>query len=151
MKINILKILGFSSLIISCAPAHTLFVKNNTKQRIEVFVELKEKTSYQNQDVLICKELVPDEKLDTKPFVEYSKEGKCYPQKVNAVSKKSYKFILPVNYTVNIIPNSSVYPFEKIYYFVEDKKCFINIENTAECKQRINKLPSLVNITEILE
>jgi hypothetical protein len=149
MKINILKVLAFSSLIISCSPAHKLFVENNTKERIEVFVELKEKTP--SQDVLICKELIPDEKLDSKSFIEYSKEGKCYPQKVNAVSKKSYKFILPVNYTANIIPNSSVYPFEKIYYFVGDKKCFINIENTAECKQRTNKLPSLVNITEILE
>lgn len=149
MKINILKILAFSSLIVSCTPAHTLFVKNNSGERIEFFVELKEKSTTEN--LLICKELVPDEKLDSKPFSEYSKEGKCYDQKITAVSKTSYKFNLPENYTVNIIPNNSVYPFRNIYYFIGDKKCFINVENGPECRQKINKLPSLVSITEILQ
>ncbi|KFF03634.1 hypothetical protein [Chryseobacterium luteum] len=149
MKSNILKILAFSGLIISCTPAHTLFVKNNTGERIEFFVELKEKKTA--GDLLICKELVPDEKLDHKAFIEYGKEGKCYHQKTTAVSKTSYKFSLPENYTVNIIPNSSVYPFQNIYYFIGDKKCFINVENGPDCKQRVNKLPSLVSITEILE
>lgn len=149
MKINILKILAFSSLIISCTPAHKMFVKNNTGERVEIFVELKDKNL--SKDLLICKELVPDEKLDHKPFSEYSKEDKCYSQKISAIDKKSYKFNLPVNYTANIVPNNSLYPFQKIYYFIGDKKCFINIENGSECKQRTNKLPSLVNITEILE
>lgn len=149
MKTTILKILAFSGLIVSCTPAHTLFVKNNTDERIEVFVELKDK--FLAKDLLICKELVPDEKLDHKPFAEYNKEGKCYSQKIMAIDKMSYKFNLPVNYTANIAPNNSLYPFQKIYYFVDDKKCFINIENGAECKQRVNKLPSLVSITEILK
>ncbi|MCT2406631.1 hypothetical protein NZD88_03555 [Chryseobacterium antibioticum] len=149
MKINILKILAFSSFIVSCSPAHTLFVKNNSGERIEFFVEVKEKNP--TEDLLICKELVPDEKLDHKPFIDYSKEGKCYTQKITAVDKTSYKFNLPVNYTVNIVPNSSVYPFKNIYYFIGDKKCFINVENGPECKQKVNKLPSLVSITEILE
>ncbi|HCA07705.1 hypothetical protein [Chryseobacterium sp.] len=150
MKNNILKILAFSGLIVSCAPAHTLFVKNNTKERIEFVVELKEKTTTA-QDLLICKELVPDEKLDHKAFMEYSKEGKCYSQKITAINKTSYKFNLPENYTVNIVPNSSVYPFHNIYYFIGDKKCFVNVENGPDCKQRVNKLPSLVSITEITE
>lgn len=149
MKINILKILAVSSFIVSCAPAHTLFVKNNSGERIEFFVEVKEKNP--TEDLLICKELIPDEKLDHKPFIDYSKEGKCYSQKITAVDKTSYKFNLPVNYTVNIVPNSSVYPFKNIYYFIGDKKCFINVENGPECKQKVNKLPSLVSITEILE
>ncbi|MGG5210353.1 hypothetical protein ACQWU4_15625 [Chryseobacterium sp. MIQD13] len=149
MKSNILKILAFSGSIISCTPAHTLFVKNNSKERIEFFVELKEK--HAAEDLLICKELVPDEKLDHKPFMEYSKEGKCYYQKITAINKTSYKFNLPENYTVNITPNSSVYPFQNIYYFIGDKKCFVNVENGPDCKQKVNKLPSLVSITEILE
>jgi len=149
MKINSLIILAFSSLIISCTPAHTLFVKNNTQERIEFFVELKEKVPI--GDLVICKELVPDEKLDHKAFIEYDKEGKCYQQKITAVSKTSYKFNLPEHYTVNIVPNNSVYPFHNIYYFIGDKKCFINVENGPECRQKVNKLPSLVSITEILE
>ncbi|KMQ59998.1 hypothetical protein ACM46_17245 [Chryseobacterium angstadtii] len=149
MKSTVLKILAFSGVIVSCSPAHTLFVKNNTKERIEFFVELKEKAPI--GDLLICKELVPDEKLDHKPFMEYSKEGKCYQQKITAINKTSYKFNLPENYTVNIVPNSSVYPFGNIYYYIGDKKCFINVENGTECRQKVNKLPSLVSITEILE
>ncbi|UWX62465.1 hypothetical protein N0B40_09245 [Chryseobacterium oranimense] len=150
MKINnIVKLLVFSGLIVSCTPAHTLFVKNNTGERTEFFVELKEKNTA--EDLLICKELVPDEKLDHKPFMEYSKEGKCYRQKITSVSKTSYKFNLPEHYTVNIAPNNSVYPFKNIYYFIGDKKCFVNVENGPECRQKVNKLPSLVSITEILE
>lgn len=149
MKNTVFIILAFSGLIVSCAPAHTLFVKNNTKERLEVFVELKEKSPI--GDLLICKELVPDDKLDHKPFIEYSKEGKCYHQKITAVDKISYKFNLPENYTVNIVPNNSVYPFRNIYYFIGDKKCFVNVENGPDCKQKVNKLPSLVSIIEILE
>lgn len=149
MKTNILKILAFSGVIVSCSPAHTLFVKNNSGERIEFFVELKEK--YPTEDLLICKEQVPDEKLEHKSFIEYSKEGKCYSQKVTAVSKTSYKFNLPEDYTVNIVPNNSVYPFKNIYYFIGEKKCFINVENGPECMQKVNKLPSLVSITEILK
>ncbi|WP_123911944.1 hypothetical protein [Chryseobacterium shigense] len=149
MKNNILKILAFAGSIVSCAPAHTLFVKNNTEERIEFFVELKEKNLA--KDLLICKELVPDEKLDHKPFMEYAKEGKCYSQKITAINKMSYKFNLPENYTVNIAPNNSVYPFRNIYYFIGDKKCFVNVENGPECKQKVNKLPSFVSITEILK
>ncbi|MBL1222814.1 hypothetical protein JET18_18305 [Chryseobacterium sp. L7] len=149
MKNTVLKILAFSGSIVSCAPAHTLFVKNNTAERIEVTVELKEKAPI--GDLLICKELVPDEKLEHKAFIEYNKEGKCYQQKITTISKTSYKFNLPQNYTVNIVPNSSVYPFQNIYYFSGDKKCFINVENGPDCKQKTNKLPGMVSITEILE
>lgn len=149
MKINNLITVAFSGLIISCTPAHTLFVKNNTQERIEFFVELKEKVPI--GDLLICKELVPDKKLDHKAFIEYNKEGKCYQQKITSVNKTTYKFNLPEHYTVNIVPNNSVYPFQNIYYFIGDKKCFINVESGPECKQKVNKLPSLVSITEILE
>lgn len=149
MKNTILKLLTFSGFIVSCAPAHTLFVKNNTAERIEVVVELKEKAPI--GDLLICKELVPDEKLEHKAFMEYSKEGKCYRQKITTISKTSYKFNLPQNYTVNIVPNNSVYPFQNIYYFAGEKKCFINVENGPDCKQKTNKLPGMVSSTEILE
>jgi len=149
MKGNILKILAVSGLIISCSPANTLFVKNNTNERLDFFVELKEKT--QIKELLICKELVPDEKLESKAFINYYKEGKCYHQTVNAVNNKSYKFTLPVNYTVNIAPNNSVYPFNAIYYMRGDIKCFINTGTSADCRQKTSQQPGLVNITEILE
>lgn len=149
MKSNTFKILAVCGSVMSCAPAHTVFVKNNTHERLDFFVELKEKT--QVKELLICKELVPDEKLERKAFISYYKEEKCYHQTVNAINNQSYKFTLPVNYTVNIAPNNSVYPFKAIYYMREGVKCFINTGTSAECRQKTSQQPGLVNITEILE
>lgn len=135
-------------LINSCSPAHVLFVKNNSGGEKEIVVELKQKNP--SKELLFCKELVSDEKLEHKAFVNYYKEGKCYHEKINQITPNSYKFKLPVNYTVNIVPNNSIYPFEKIYYIIDNKKCFINEGNSADCKQKISEQPRLVKIFEIL-
>lgn len=145
---TMLKVFFLLGLINSCSPAHVLFVKNNSNEEKEIIVELKQKNS--SQELLFCKELVSDEQLEHKAFVKYYKEGKCYHEKINVISKDSYKFILPVNYTVNIVPNNSIYPFEKIYYIADNKKCFINEAKSFGCEQKIGERPRLVNIVEIL-
>lgn len=143
-----LKAFFLLGLINSCSPAHVLFVKNNSGKEKEIFVELKQKNP--SQELLFCKELISDEKLEYKAFMKYYKEGKCYPEKINRINNKTYKFILPSNYTVNIVPNNSIYPFEKIYYLTDNKKCFISEAKSIDCEQKISEQPSLVHIVEIL-
>lgn len=146
----ILKVFILTISIYSCSPAHILFVKNNSDQEKEIFVELKQKNI--SQELLFCRELVSNENLEHKAFINYYKDGKkCYHEKINSINNKTYKIILPSNYSVNVVPNNSVFPFEKIYYLANNKKCFIDEINSANCKQKTDVLPRLLNIVEILE
>ncbi len=81
-----LKVFFLLGLINSCSPANVLFVKNNSGEEKEIFVELKQKIP--SQELLFCKELVSDEKLEHKAFMKYYKEGKCYREKINRLTIK---------------------------------------------------------------
>lgn len=139
----------FSVFIISCSPAHVLFVKNNTDKEKEIFVELIENKF--PKKILFCKEQVSNENLSHKAFPKYYKEEKCYHERINVIGEKVYKINLPANYTVNIAPNNSIYPYQKIYYLLDDKKCLINDSKSNDCEQNFSRQPKLVSITEILK
>ncbi|WP_175620940.1 hypothetical protein [Chryseobacterium schmidteae] len=139
--------LGIST--IACSPAHVLFVKNNTDQEKEIFVELIENKF--PKTILFCKELVHDENLEHKAFPKYYKEGKCFQMPINKIEDKIYKINLPAKYTVNIAPNNSLYPFQKISYSADDRKCLISNLESKDCEQKLSQQPKLVFITEILK
>ena len=147
--LNFLIGLLFGISTISCSPAHILFVKNNTDQEKEIFVELIESKFPKN--ILFCKELVNDESLEHKAFPKYYKQGKCFQESVNKINDKIYKINLPAKYTVNITPNNSIYPFQKISYSLDDKKCLISNLESKDCEQKLSQQPKLVFITEILK
>lgn len=139
----------FCITIISCTPAHVLFVKNNTDSEKEIFVELLENKFPER--ILLCKELVSDKNLSHENFPKYYKQGKCFHENINVVDNKIYKIKIPAKFTVNIAPNNSVYPYQKIYYSANGKKCFINDINSESCEQKISQKPKLFHITEILQ
>lgn len=149
MKIyrNIFRILILLFFTISCNPALVLFVKNNTKHEKEIVVELKEKKL--PKELLFCKELVEDRELESKAFIEYYRKGKCYHENINALNENSYRFILPPNFTVNIVPNNSIDPYKKIYYLINKKECLINVVGQSDCHLKISQQPRLVKIVEI--
>ncbi|MFY1045558.1 hypothetical protein [Chryseobacterium sp. GP-SGM7] len=147
--LKVFSVVFFCVFIFSCSPAHTLFVKNNTNSEKEIFVELIENKFPER--ILLCKELVSDENLSYENFPKYYKNGKCFHENINIVDNKIYKIKIPAKYTVNITPNNSIYPYQKIYYLVNGKKCFINDINSESCVQKISQQPKLVSITEILQ
>ncbi|REC41566.1 hypothetical protein [Chryseobacterium sp. 5_R23647] len=147
--LNFLLGLLFSIYTISCSPAHVLFVKNNTDQEKEIFVELVGNKF--PKSILFCKELVSDENLEHNAFPKYYKERKCFQMPINRIDDKSYKINLPAKYTVNIAPNNSIYPFQKISYSADGKKCLISNLESKDCEQKLNKQTKLVFITEILK
>lgn len=147
--LNFLIGLLFGISTISCSPAYVLFVKNNTDQEKEIFVELSENKFPKN--ILFCKELVKDENLEHKAFQKYYKEGKCFHKPIKRIDDKIYKINLPAKYTVNIAPNNSIYPFQKISYSADGKKCLISNLESKDCEQKLSQQPKLVFITEILK
>ncbi|MBM7420969.1 MULTISPECIES: hypothetical protein [Chryseobacterium] len=147
--LNFLIGLLFGISTISCSPAHVLFVKNNTDQEKEIFVELN--GNKLPKSILLCKELVNDENLEHKVFPKYYKEGKCFHKPINRIDDKIYKINLPAKYTVNIAPNNSIYPFQKISYSADGKKCLISNLESKDCEQKLSQQPKLVFITEILK
>lgn len=72
--------------------------------------------------------------------------------KYNFTSDFEYHFSLEPNLLVNIVPNNSmkIYPFEKIYYLQNGKKCYIvpKSEN-QDCNLKSSQQPKLVELVEV--
>lgn len=134
MRKSLLHILLFI-LLNSCSPLSTLVIQNNTDKPVEVYVELKDKNYtkkareiFENRDVYNFKSIDDFDKIiSEKPFRYYLQANKVSGKKYVFTSNLDYNFRLESNSLSIVDPSNSIsiYPFKKVYYIKNDKKCFV--------------------------
>ncbi len=152
---KVLFVLISSTFLISCSPLYILAVQNNSEKPIELYVELKNekytqdsKRTFEKREVFNYKGIENADKFSIDSLGLYLKTNRISSKKYNFTSKFNYNFRLDSQLITTIDPSNSIsiYPFEKIYYVQDDKKCFIvpKIDN-QECnfktthKQKLKK------------
>ena len=151
----------------SCSPLYTLNVQNNTEKAVDIYVELNTITNNDKSRKLFEKrvmykygslENIAKLPLDSLNF--YNQKDKTIQKKYTFTSDLNYNFQLESNLITNIDPNNSIsiYPFEKVYYFQKNKKCFIvpmNIDKDCSMnvhhKERLKKNKSIKSIADFIE
>ncbi len=152
MTKNILAIICSISLI-SCSPLYTLFVQNYSEKPIEVYVELKNEKYTRSFKKVFEKSKIHNYKK-SKNIDEFDIDSIRHYLQANRFSEKKYNFTSDLNYNFTLEPelitiidpsNSiSIYPFEKIYYVQDGKKCFIVPEAlNQECNYKTIKKEKL--------
>lgn len=167
MKSSFLIFLVFIFILNSCSPLYTLNVQNNTEKSVDIYVELntiknndKSRRMLEKRVMYKYGSLENIEKLPLDSLNFYSKNNKIVQKEYNFTSDLKYNFELESNLITNIDPNNSIsiYPFEKVYYIQNDKKCFIvPMNKDKDCsmkvhhKERLKKNKSIKSIADFIE
>ncbi|MGV8915435.1 MAG: hypothetical protein ACOH1X_08295 [Kaistella sp.] len=155
MKVKLSFLFGFVLMVSSCSPASILFLQNNSDEPVEIYVELntdryrKVMVKESNQQYRGTNN---PSNISKKSFIKYAKENYISEDKFMFTSDFNYNFTLKPNRLVNIQPNNSlsIYPFEKIYYVQQGKKCHIVPEMIEQgCTYTINSFPKLRELLQI--
>ncbi len=160
MKKNLLIIFCLLFLT-SCSPLYTLFIQNNSDNPIKVYVELKNEKYTENFKKVIEKRNLYNFKASSN-INEFEIDSIRYYLQANKFSEKKYDFKSKLNYNFTLDPrlltvidpnNSiSIYPFEKIYYIQDGKKCFIIPETVnQECNYKTTKKEKLKKDNSVKE
>ena len=138
----------FSFLLKSCSPLYTLNVQNNSDKPVDIYVELNNIQNNEKSRKVLEKRLmykyVRMENIEQFPLDSlrfYYKKNQTIQKKYNFSSNLKYNFTLESNLMTNIDPNNSIsiYPFEKVYYIQNNKKCFIfPVEKNEDCSMKLH-------------
>ena len=146
----------FTFFINSCSPAYSLFVQNKSNENVKIFVELnnsKSKKYLEKYDLRKYLAVSNPKKLSSDSLRYYLRANLISNEKYIFTTDKNYELTLEPNILVNIEPNNSleIYPFKKVYYIINDNKCFIipQINNQENCNFIITREPKLVDLVEI--
>ena len=154
MKLKIFFFLASTVLLSSCSPAYFLYVQNNTNHPIEVFVELKNdkyRKVLEKRGLPKYKSTTSVSNLESSSH-RYFKNNFYAKEDYNFTSDYNYHFTLESNLLVNVDPNNSlsIFPFKKVYYLQNGKKCTIVPEKEYDdCNFIKTTAPKLVDLIEV--
>lgn len=167
MKSKLFIFLVFFFFLRSCTPLYTLNVQNNSEKSVIIYVELKTIKNNEKSRKVLEKRLMYNygrleniEKLPLDSLNFYNQKNQTVQKKYSFTSDLNYNFELESNLITNIDPNNSIsiYPFEKVYYFQNGKKCFIvPINKDKDCslkvhhKERLKKNKSIISTADFIE
>ncbi|SEF65550.1 hypothetical protein SAMN05421847_0555 [Halpernia humi] len=145
MKLKIIFFFAIFILLNSCSPLYTLFVQNNSAESVEIYVELKNekfaqkyRTIFEKREMYFFKKVDNAEKFNIDSTRFYFPLNKISNKKYTFTSNLDYNFKLEPNSLTDIDPNNSIeiFPFDKVYYLKNGKKCFI-IPKSENCNYKI--------------
>ena len=134
MKSRLFVLIVFNFMLKSCSPLYTLNIQNNSKKSVDIYVELntiknneKSRKVLEKRVMYKYKRMENFERFPLDSFRYFKQENQVIQKKYNFTSDLNYNFELEPNLLTNIDPNNSIsiYPFEKVYYIQNNKKCFI--------------------------
>ncbi len=134
MKSRLFVLIVFNFMLKSCSPLYTLNIQNNSKKSVDIYVELntiknneKSRKVLEKRVMYKYKRMENFERFPLDSFRYFKQENQVIQKKYNFTSDLDYNFELEPNLLTNIDPNNSisVYPFDKVYYIQNNKKCFI--------------------------